>query len=361
MENSALDYAQNIVDTVREPLVVLDDKLRVISANRSFYRTFDVTPETSENILLFDLGNRQWNIPELRELLEEVLPEKTSIEDFEVEHNFPAIGQKTMLLNARRIRSKTGATQILLAIEDITERKVAEEALLRANEELEGYAHTVSHDLKGPLASTTLVATMLERIMKGKGLAAEGSEVSELLGILDNNVWKSAALIDDLLALAEAGQTPDTLAAVDVSEVVRSVLEEKEELIEDRGVQVSVDDDLGVAVMDPTHASQVFSNLVGNAVKHNDSENPEIRISRLVEARPGRLRYMVRDNGPGIPEGEMENIFLPFHKEAGSTGTGIGLSIVDKGVRLYGGKVRAYNDVGACFGFTLPIHSSQGP
>src|SRR5659263_455441 len=119
----ASEYTQSIVSTVREPLVVLDDKLRVISANRSFYRTFKVTPEMSENTLLFDLGNRQWEIPKLRELLEEVLPEKTSIEDFEVEHDFPAIGQKTMLLNARRIQGGTGATHmILLAIEDITER-----------------------------------------------------------------------------------------------------------------------------------------------------------------------------------------------------------------------------------------------
>jgi PAS domain S-box-containing protein len=117
--------------------VVLDDKFRVISANRSFYSTFKVTPEMAENTMLFDLGNGQWNIPMLRELLEEVLPEKTSIEDFEVEHDFPAIGRKTMLLNARRIRSKAGATQILLAIEDITERKRAEEELQRINIELE--------------------------------------------------------------------------------------------------------------------------------------------------------------------------------------------------------------------------------
>jgi signal transduction histidine kinase len=232
---------------------------------------------------------------------------------------------------------------------------------LRANKELEGYAQTVSHDLKGPLTSTTLAATTLERIMKEKGLVVEGSEVSELLAILEKNVWKSAALIDDLLALAEAGQTPETLEPVDISEVVRSVLEEEKALLEDRGVQVSTNDGFGVASMDPTHAYQVFSNLVSNAVKHNDSENPEIHISRLVEARPGRLRYLVRDNGPGIPEEDMGDIFLPFHKEAGSTGTGIGLSIVDKVVRRYGGEMRVYNDGGAGFEFTLPIHSSQEP
>jgi signal transduction histidine kinase len=109
--------------------------------------------------------------------------------------------------------------------------------------------------------------------------------------------------------------------------------------------------------MDPTHAYQVFSNLIGNAIKHNDSENPEIRISRLVEAGPGRFRYLVRDNGPGISEGAEADIFLPFHKGPNSTGTGIGLSMVHKVVRLYGGEVRAYNDGGACLEFTLPMQS----
>ncbi|MBU1669754.1 MAG: sensor domain-containing diguanylate cyclase [Actinobacteria bacterium] len=134
---STSDYAENIVHTVREPLLVLDDKFRVISANRSFYSTFKVTPEMSENTLLFDLGNGQWEIPRLRELLEKVLPKSTTIEDFEVEHDFPDIGQKTMLINARRVQTETGATQmILLAIEDITERRSAEEELKRVNAEL---------------------------------------------------------------------------------------------------------------------------------------------------------------------------------------------------------------------------------
>jgi PAS domain S-box-containing protein len=127
-----LSYAQNIVDTVREPLVVLDESLKVISANRSFYRTFDVTPEESENNLLFDLGNRQWDNPKLRELLEEVLLKSTTIEDFEVEHDFPSLGLRTMLLNARRVYSEAGITKmILLAIEDITGHKEAESLIMR--------------------------------------------------------------------------------------------------------------------------------------------------------------------------------------------------------------------------------------
>ena len=264
---------------------------------------------------------------------------------------FADFGIITVLVTALVLFTYTALKRVLLKYEETGE------ALLRANEELEGYAQTVSHDLKGPLTATTLAASTLERLLEEKGFSTEGSEITELVSILNNNVWKATALIDDLLAMAEAGQTPGELETVDISEVVRSVLEEKEEMIEDRDVQVSMDEDLGVAVMDPTHASQVFSNLVGNAVKHNDSDNPEIRTCRLVEARPGRLRYRVCDNGPGIPEGEMEDIFLPFHKGAGSTGTGIGLSIVDKVVRLYGGEVRAYNDGGACFEFTLPIHS----
>ena len=121
--------ADAIVDTVREPMLVLSADLRVRRANRSFYRTFRVTPEETVDRLVYDLGNQQWDIPWLRKLLEEVLPQDTAFDDFEVEHVFPAIGRKFMLLNARRICGKDNQTEfILLAIEDTTERRQAEEA-----------------------------------------------------------------------------------------------------------------------------------------------------------------------------------------------------------------------------------------
>lgn len=116
--------AEEIVETVRESLVVLDSDLRVILANESFYRTFQVTPADTQNQLLYDLGNRQWNIPDLRTLLENILPQQTSFNDFEVEHHFETVGRKVMLLNARRVhRDHADTGVVLLAIEDITERR----------------------------------------------------------------------------------------------------------------------------------------------------------------------------------------------------------------------------------------------
>src|SRR5258706_8872165 len=97
-----LEYAQDIIDTAREPFLVLDTNLRVVTANKAFYSTFQVTRKDTEGILVYKLGNNQWNIPKLRILLEAILPKQVNFKDFEVEHTFPTIGRKTMLLNAHR-------------------------------------------------------------------------------------------------------------------------------------------------------------------------------------------------------------------------------------------------------------------
>lgn len=124
MEKVFLELFDGILDSIREPLVVLDSDLIVVKANQSFYRTFNVSPGRTEGVLIYELGNRQWDIPRLRELLEDILPQNTTFNDFEVEHHFETIGTKIMHLNARRIYGKGNQTQlILLAIEDVTERE----------------------------------------------------------------------------------------------------------------------------------------------------------------------------------------------------------------------------------------------
>jgi len=130
-------YAENIVETVRESLLILDREFRVVSANRSFYATFQVTRAETENKPIYELGNRQWDLPALH-LLEQIISTHNEVRDVEVTHDFPRIGHKTMLLNARQILEQAGQRQlILLAIEDITARKCAEEALFQEKERAE--------------------------------------------------------------------------------------------------------------------------------------------------------------------------------------------------------------------------------
>src|SRR5450432_4940269 len=125
-------YAQNIVDTVREPLLILDKTLRVRSANRAFYQTFHVSPEETEGRLIYELGNGQWDIPDLRTLLEDIVPKSSVFNDFELEHDFPIIGRRVMLLNARKLQAGHHGELLVLAMEDVTARKRAEEALVEA-------------------------------------------------------------------------------------------------------------------------------------------------------------------------------------------------------------------------------------
>ena len=134
--------AQAIVETGREPFVVLDENFRVVAASRSFYRTFTASPCSTQGSLLYELGDGQWNTPELRLLLGNILPERGAMENCEVEHDFPDIGRRTMLLNARKVFYEEGSrANILLGIEDITSQRVVErekDELLRQKDVLTG-------------------------------------------------------------------------------------------------------------------------------------------------------------------------------------------------------------------------------
>ena len=155
----ARDFAEAIVETVREPLLVLDAELRIVRATQSFYRAFHVSKQDTDGQILFDLGNRQWDIPSLRESLKHLLLSEAAFENFKVDHEFPSIGHKSMILNARQIHLQVGAAPlILLALDDVTMREHADRARLEAAREDERrlIASELHDDLVQQLASLAI-------------------------------------------------------------------------------------------------------------------------------------------------------------------------------------------------------------
>lgn len=211
--NESYDYSEAVLATLHEPLIVLDKYLRVKSANKTFYKIFNVKEEETEGELLYDLGNRQWNIPRLRELLEDILPKNSHFHDYEITHTFPIIGEKTMLLNARRIIQKMNHEElILLAISDITvqatARKKIEDSEKRYNKMLiqSPFAFAV---LKG---KNKVIAFVNDRLKEtwGKGENIEGKPLLEVLPELKGTPFP--ALIDEVYKTGIPYHGNETLA-----------------------------------------------------------------------------------------------------------------------------------------------------
>lgn len=160
----ALHYMTALVEVARESFLILDSDLRVILGNPTFYHTFQVKPLQTENQLLYELGNSQWNIPELKKLLEDILPKEKVVKDYEVKHIFETIGERTILLNARQIDT---SQLIILAMEDITERKAIEEKLARHTQDLETKVAQRTAELADRVAELEAVnKTMVGRELK---------------------------------------------------------------------------------------------------------------------------------------------------------------------------------------------------
>jgi len=195
----ACALAQAIVDTVHEPVLVFDKDLRVIAASRSFYSVFKVSPQDTQGRLLYELGDGQWDIPRLRLLLEKIIPEQGVMEDYEVEHEFPGVGHRTMLLNARQVFYEGGAdTTILLGIEDVTDQRASErekEELLRQKDVLlEEMQHRVANSLQ-------IIASII--LMKARTVQSEETRLH--LQDAHSRVMSIAAVQAHLHASAAGG------------------------------------------------------------------------------------------------------------------------------------------------------------
>jgi chemotaxis protein methyltransferase CheR len=192
--------ARAVVDTVREPLLVLDQDLRIIAASRSFYTIFQIGQEETQGRMLYDLHDGEWNIAALRLLLDRIVPAAEVMEDFEVEQEFPRIGRRTMLLNARKVFDQAqGAPMILLAFEDITERRITERALKSLLEQKDILLAEMSHRIANSLQ---IIASIL--LMKARSVKSD--ETRQHLEDAHRRVMSVASVQQHLQAVGQAEQ-----------------------------------------------------------------------------------------------------------------------------------------------------------
>lgn len=331
------EYAENIVATVREPLLVLDADLRVVSANYSFYEVFAVKHEETEGQFVYDLGNRQWDIPKLRELLEEIIPKNNILEGFRIEHDFPTIGQKIMLLNARRMPTETGKTRlILLAIEDVTDRVRVEEALQKSSEKIKLFAYSVSHDLKGPSVGIYGLTRLLHKHYgdildeKWKNYCDQIMQAAE--GI--------AELVDKINVYISTKEAPPTIERLRLDEILMVVKEEFTPRLNIRQIEWSQSPHMPEINADRLSVLRVLRNLVDNALKYGGDDLSKINVGY---EQSGKFHVLsVKDDGIGIRREDFKKIFGTFERtqtSRGIEGTGLGLAIVKEIAEQHGGEV----------------------
>lgn len=348
----ALAYVQSILDTVREPMLVLDSELLIRTASRAFYRTFELSREDTEGQFIYDLGNGQWNIPALRVLLEGVMREGKEFRDFEMEHDFPQLGHRVMLVNARKVWVREADSELgLMAIEDVTERKRLHDELVSSNEELQRFVYTAAHDLRSPLHSAMNLTQLLVRRAEKKLDVQE----REMLRTSISSLQRLSTLMEDILTFSEMGSAPQQRKLISLDYPLQLALANLRHHIEQNGARITVGA-LPEVLIDRTQMVMVFQNLIGNAIKYRRAEIPHIRIEAVRQESAWIIS--VADNGQGFEPEYASAIFQPFKRLHGKDikGSGIGLATCTRIVERSGGRIWAESvpERGSTFFFTLP-------
>jgi chemotaxis protein methyltransferase CheR len=338
-------FAQAIIDTVREPFLVLDQDLRVLAANRSFCQTFKVSHDDTQGRLLYALGDGQWDIPQLHLLLEKIVPEQGVMEDYEVEHEFPDIGQRTMLLNARKVFYEIGShTTVLLGIEDVTAQRVLErekDELLRQKdvllEQKVMLAREFDHRLLNSMQLISSLLSMQSRTTKNPEAAAQ-------LSIAGNRVASLGRVHRRLHVL-------DHLETVEFKQYVSRLCEDLSGMLPHDGAKRSIaveGEDIEIPTVLGIPLGFIVNELVTNSAKYAKG-----KVTVRLDSTPDGHSLSVLDDGPGLPKG-----FTPSgHK-------GLGMKIIQTLVKQIGGEFQIScgdDDRGARFTILFSIEPPAEP
>jgi two-component system CheB/CheR fusion protein len=383
----ARNYAQAIIEALREPLLVLDRDLRVVSANQAFYELFKISSQQAENSLVYELGDRQFDLPELRRLLEEVLPQNTVFQGLEVDADFHRLGRRVLVLNARRLCQERELDLILLALQDITPQKEMEETLKESERKLqalnvelmstqecerEALSLTLHEELAQNLVALKLkLRNIISHLLPERSKDAEALEqaVQSIAGLVEKIRELSGGLRPDVLNL---GLTPAI-----------------EHLAENFREYFKVEADLAIPDLDQLFDPQsqvmiyrVLQEALINVVKHAQAT----QVSLAIAAKDGKVRFQVADNGVGFQVSPAVGLELsekiketpdkawlvggvPFvitenGKEfkampeilGAEVGRKMGLALMEGRIRFLGGsfKVSSEKDKGTKITFTVP-------
>ncbi|MEP7265499.1 MAG: chemotaxis protein CheB [Bacteroidota bacterium] len=384
--NASRFYSEAIITTMREPLVVLDRLLRIKTANASFYKKFNVDEQETEDQLFYEIQNHQFDNAQLRSLLEKILPQKKRIDDFEIKLEFPSVGERTLLLNAQQIvNAKTAEQLILLAIEDVTERRLVEEKLKtfaqdletevvertrelqQTNDQLQQFAYITSHDLQEPLRKILTFSSALRE--KHAEELTEGSKF--LLNKIETSSMRMSNLIQDVLNYSHLMNYEKLFVDTNLNETLDDILNDFDLLIEQKKAKIKIDV-LPIISAVPMQMYQLFSNLLSNSLKFSkEGVAPLIHITTGMLSKKEMAKYptlsnklsyveiIFRDNGIGFEQDYAEKIFVIFqrlHSKQAYIGTGIGLALNKKIAENHHGLIFAKSNAtrGASFHVILP-------
>ncbi|WP_428327842.1 PAS domain-containing sensor histidine kinase [Mucilaginibacter sp.] len=343
-------YLASIIETIRESLMVLDEKMRVLSVNDHFCRFFKSTEKEIRGKVLFEHHNGQWNLPELKNLLINVLPNNNPFEGFEIENEFPNIGRKLLVLNARQVTLKGKyQNRILLAIEDITERREIEQRK-------EDFISIASHEMKTPLTSIKGNLQLLQR------KAIQNNDTQYLSGFetAAKSIARLEKLIYDLLDVSkiQSGKVGFYFTKFNFGQLITEAVNGVQATTQTHKLVMTGSADM-VITADFGRLEQVLLNLLSNAIKYSpDGKKIMVHTSIL----PDYVKVSITDTGVGIHERDHKRIFERFYRADQISekfpGVGIGLYVSNEIIKEHKGTlwVESQEGQGSVFSFTIPIN-----
>jgi PAS domain S-box-containing protein len=368
----ARQFSEEIINTVQYPLLVLDSDFKIILANRSFHNTFQLeSEETNENIL-FTLADNQWDIPELRTVLEDINKQEINLNDFEIETHFARIGHRIILLNSSQVLRERQKV-FLISMEDITQRKTIEKKLQEQAQQLEtvsqaksDFLANMSHELRTPLNAIIGFSELLKDGIVGTLRFKQKEYAQDIF----NSGKHLLSLINDILDLSkiEAGKMSLNLEKTHLPTVFNNslfIVKEKA-LAHQIDLSLDIEDGMEDIFLDPRRMKQIIYNILSNAVKFTP-DGGKVKIKVWQEKSPiHNLKFSIEDTGIGISEENKKKLFEPFEQinsNAGKNqdGTGLGLAMVKRLVDLHNGtiEVSSVENQGSIFTITLPYRTDR--